>query len=1195
MKEIFLTSSVLILALLALRRVFRRTISRRLQYALWGLVLLRLLVPVSLPAAGCSVLTAVRPVEQTVARRLEERPIYLLPVETRRISLDSGAPSGEPTVILPVEGRYVEIIGEQGEVPVMTSYAMTLEEALLFAWIAGAAVMGIWMLAANFRFWRKLCKVRKPCKVEGARYPVYLVEEGLPSPCLFGLFRPAVYLTPAAASPERLRHVLAHEETHGRHGDPLWALLRCVCLAVYWFNPLVWAAALAAKTDCELACDEAALERLGESERIAYGRTLLSLIPVRRVPANPLLAATTMTAGKRRLKDRITRVAENRKPMRAALLAVLLLSAAVCAVTFTGAASKTPVPLAEAELAEFNQDFFGGEEEQNLRRRFLNSFYTCPQDVDIFEFLWWDPPSEEPDADWTAIGARTGEADYRQGRAGIGCNTAKLDQVFQENLGLTLEEMNGVGMEKFTVLDEEGVLSFEGRLSDTGVLHISAFTAGEREGDLVRLYYDAGQLSPLYAAQACLTLRERPGGTYWIVSNQAGPVPDGPLSGEDLQAFTRYFEEDTLLRQLLSSYYAAPEEIDLVSLFYNGVGRPPEEIREEERQAAALAYGWEDPGVDLFKIPAEDMDALLYSTVGLYLEETDRVGLERFIYLPEYDAYYDFHGDTNLLEPAFFSAGEWKDGRIRLYYDGSSLIPGEGWACLTLRDTPAGCRVVSNLPCEKPAIPTMYPAGDPWMAVPLDGLEPVRPEAVRLEHRSQDVERVLQALDLGREGSAGHDYDVMVYRGQDGICYAGLENPWTNSYQTDVFLTIRCNTDGERIQMGRFQNLLGRDGFWIRYPVMMGSDHTDYYYFDRDGALYRLASAGGIPQAVDLDGDGQDELVWSEPGIPDRDAGAVIVCRRNGEVYQIRVQPLLRAVWPEFWNWEYDELDPYSRCIRLSGTLEMPDSWEGRSASFRRDIYFDGENLRIYKEEPVYTDHIRSGIDAPAAVLEAARRLVLADYGEKHLGVRMEDGEIASAPVVLDDWRISSLTQVSVPRMGPDLEVEAWMLDYQFHVATPETVSLAGAAYLDEDCWLGGMYAGACCLFFRIGADGERVPLYQEEHGYGVYPESPLFPGMVLELLLKNRMLLPSEAEPAHLLWMIYGDKIRAMDLLGTYEAAEREAALSALAEYAVRAGEEESDRFREILDTLERSASQLTEAGDMASRTLLEAAGRAG
>ena len=52
MKEILLTSSVLILALLALRRLFRRTISRRMQYTLWALVLVRLLVPLNVGKIG---------------------------------------------------------------------------------------------------------------------------------------------------------------------------------------------------------------------------------------------------------------------------------------------------------------------------------------------------------------------------------------------------------------------------------------------------------------------------------------------------------------------------------------------------------------------------------------------------------------------------------------------------------------------------------------------------------------------------------------------------------------------------------------------------------------------------------------------------------------------------------------------------------------------------------------------------------------------------------------------------------------------------------------------------------------------------------------------------------------------------------------------------------------------------------------
>ena len=347
MKEILLTSSALILALLALRRLFRKVLSRRAQYALWGLVLLRLLVPVNLPAAGFSLLTAAKP----AADRVEA--LYIAPdsVTTRRTDGGYlyGAHNAPPVAVGPATPDstyafdYQDAMGNPAEGVGTYQRQIALSDLLLPIWYAGCAVMTCWLVLSNLLFWRKLRRARRPYPVEGSPRRVYLVEEGLPSPCLFGLFRPAIYLTPAALqSPDRLRHVLAHEETHARHLDPLWSLLRAVCLTVYWFDPLVWWAALASRTDCELACDEGALRRLGEAERVPYGRTLLSLIPVRKAPANPLLSATTMTAGKRQLKDRITRVAENPVYLGRALFAAVALAALVCAVTFTGA--KTPAP-----------------------------------------------------------------------------------------------------------------------------------------------------------------------------------------------------------------------------------------------------------------------------------------------------------------------------------------------------------------------------------------------------------------------------------------------------------------------------------------------------------------------------------------------------------------------------------------------------------------------------------------------------------------------------------------------------------------------------------------------------------------------------------------------------------------------------------------------------------------------------------
>ena len=75
MKDILVTSSVLILALLVLRQLFRSAIPRRAQYALWGLVLLRLLVPVSLPAREHNVLTAAEPMGAQVSEQLEQQKV----------------------------------------------------------------------------------------------------------------------------------------------------------------------------------------------------------------------------------------------------------------------------------------------------------------------------------------------------------------------------------------------------------------------------------------------------------------------------------------------------------------------------------------------------------------------------------------------------------------------------------------------------------------------------------------------------------------------------------------------------------------------------------------------------------------------------------------------------------------------------------------------------------------------------------------------------------------------------------------------------------------------------------------------------------------------------------------------------------------------------------------------------------------
>ena len=336
MKEILLTSSALILALLALRQLFRRTVSRRMQYALWLLVLVRLLVPVNVGTLAHNVLSAAEPVQAVVEERLDTPVLYVQDgTERRPAQLLPGKESqGEP--LSPPSGAAQTAPADEYYTVTPTYRTVTLSEALTYVWYAGMAGVGAWFLFTNLRFARALRKARTPYRVEGCRYPVYLVS-ALPSPCLFGVLRPAVYLNEKALqSPDALRFVLAHEQTHARHLDPLWSLLRGVCLTVYWFDPLVWLAAVLSREDGELACDEGTLRALGADERAAYGKTLLALVPVCDKPQNPLLGATTMTSGKRSLKERVTCIAENRQAKAVAVFAAVALAAAVCAVSFTG-------------------------------------------------------------------------------------------------------------------------------------------------------------------------------------------------------------------------------------------------------------------------------------------------------------------------------------------------------------------------------------------------------------------------------------------------------------------------------------------------------------------------------------------------------------------------------------------------------------------------------------------------------------------------------------------------------------------------------------------------------------------------------------------------------------------------------------------------------------------------------------------
>ena len=177
MKEILLTSSVLILAILLVRTLFRSAISRRMQYALWGLVLVRLLLPFQLPAMEHNVLTAAAPVQKVVEAEMEDRMVYALP--TQVYPGKSDLMEGEIDIDRTFHGQVIRLPnGENTEVEyysggvVFTKESIThyffmwpLDELLRNIWCTGMGIMALWFLISNLRFRSKLCEVRIPYTV----------------------------------------------------------------------------------------------------------------------------------------------------------------------------------------------------------------------------------------------------------------------------------------------------------------------------------------------------------------------------------------------------------------------------------------------------------------------------------------------------------------------------------------------------------------------------------------------------------------------------------------------------------------------------------------------------------------------------------------------------------------------------------------------------------------------------------------------------------------------------------------------------------------------------------------------------------------------------------------------------------------------------------------------------------------------
>jgi Tol biopolymer transport system component/beta-lactamase regulating signal transducer with metallopeptidase domain len=284
--------SLLILIVTALDFVLRRWAWPQVRYALWVLILIKLIIPPTWTMPS-SLISKWQPMVQA---RIEER-LGLSPrgpAAGKALQMPPSIPAsmtGSVRAGEPVEQTAQAQPADSSSLP--ASHTLGWKSYTLIVWILG---MGFFVALLGHRIsrlrrWHKkqvekkiipvwyyelLVETTKRLKL--GRLPAIVFSKDAKAPAIYGMFRP-VLLLPASyldsLSREDAEHVLLHELAHLKRGD-LWLHGLCLFLQiVYWFNPLLIWTRRQMKHVREICCDLTIANVLKE-KTMKYRETLLS-------------------------------------------------------------------------------------------------------------------------------------------------------------------------------------------------------------------------------------------------------------------------------------------------------------------------------------------------------------------------------------------------------------------------------------------------------------------------------------------------------------------------------------------------------------------------------------------------------------------------------------------------------------------------------------------------------------------------------------------------------------------------------------------------------------------------------------------------------------------------------------------------------------------------------------------------------
>ena len=336
----------LVLAIILLRLILKKA-PRAILCVLWGIVGIRLILPVSLE----SVLSLI-PSAETVP---EDIGYAANPAIASGISAVNSIVNPLLQTSLAPDPTYISSVNPMQIVLFVAAWV----------WIIDMVGMLLYSLISYFRI------VRKVREAVPMKENIWVCDH-IDTPFILGVFRPRIYL-PSSMSETDEEYVIAHEKAHLSRRDHWWKPIGFLLLTVYWFNPLLWVAYVLLCRDIEVACDQKVIRDMGIDIKKPYSEALINCSVPRK-----MISACPLAFGEVGIKSRIQSVLSYKKPAFWLIL-VAIATCAVVSVCFL----TDPVSVSVTDLEDTRGEMLLSNDTQTVRFVYGDYYYETPFSEDI--------------------------------------------------------------------------------------------------------------------------------------------------------------------------------------------------------------------------------------------------------------------------------------------------------------------------------------------------------------------------------------------------------------------------------------------------------------------------------------------------------------------------------------------------------------------------------------------------------------------------------------------------------------------------------------------------------------------------------------------------------------------------------------------------------------------------------------------